>query len=1046
MSADTPHRAGRRTLLDMLLKYRQVLYIALGSAMAFGVIALFVMPRDEWPQFDMPVGLIVGVYPGASSEQVEQQLTRAVEHYLFQYKSIDREKTVSISKENVMVIYVQISEDEKDQEAFWTKLRHGLNELKRSLPSGVTSLTADNDFGNTSALLLAVQSETKSYRELETFVRELEDDVRRVPSVSRVKRYGLQNERIGVYVDDAKLAQYGIKPVSLLTALRPQSAVDFAGEIDDGRTVRPVHLTPAYSSERDVAEQIIYADPTGNVLRIRDVARVQREYPEPESFVRVNGKKCLIVSLEMVPGHNVTQFGADVGEILDGFKRGLPSDVSVITISNIPDAVSRAINNFLTEFAIAIVAVILVTLLLLPMRVARIAALSIPSSISIAVGLMWVSGMDLQTVSLAGLIIVLGITVDDAVVIIDNYLEKLDHGMSRYEAASHSVSELFSSVVSATLIIIVCFLPVPFFLKGAGGDFVRSLPLTITYALLVSLVISVTLIPLLNYKYIRKGVREAAAESGGGGALDLLQRSYNRLIELAFRRKKLVVTVGAVSLLVGVLILATTPQQSFPKIERNQFAVEVYLPQGASLRQTDAVMKDLEQRLRLDPRVRVVTSFVGTSSPRFHTLYAPAFPARNYGQMVVLTESSDATPDILDTYSRELRGTYPLADIKWKQLVMAVAHSPIEIRISGDSLAALKRVAEKVGAIVRGTAGSEYVRTDFRQPLQSVDVTLRGDEASRMGISNALLSYSLLAGTTGFPVATVWEGDYPLEVKVIAGSGGVTGPAGIADQYVTAPQMAASVPLRSVASLAPGWTEGEIVHRNGVRTITVSAEVVRGRYSSEVFNAIRPQVEALDLPEGMGISYGGDYLDSLDYITPFYYSLAVSVLIIFLILMLQFRNVMTSLLIMTTLPMSVFGAAVGMFVTGYPFGVTAFIGIVGLMGVVVRNGIIYVSYAETLRHEKGLSIEQAAISAGKRRMRPIFLTSAAAAVGVVPMIVSGSSLWGPVGAVVCFGLLFALLLSLLLLPVLYYFFHRKDAPPGEAAAEIDAQGIGEVAS
>ncbi len=1030
MNGDT-HTTRTRTLLDVLLQNRQVLYLAFGGLMLFGVLALFIMPRDEWPQFDVPVGTIIAVYPGASSQQVEQQLTTKVEQYLFQYKSIDRARTISISKENVMVIYVHISEEERNQDAFWTKLRHGLNELKPTLPSGVRSLTADNDFGNTSALLLAIESDTRTYRELETWVQALEAEVRKVPSVSRVRQYGVQTEQIGVHVDDARLAQYGIKPVQMLTALKPQDAVSYAGEIDDGRLVRPVHVMPAFTSEQDIAEQIIHADPMRNVLRVKDVARVVREYPDPTSFVRVNGTKCIIVSLEMVPGNNVTRFGADVGGVIDAFDRTLPEDVSIVTISNIPDAVSHAINNFLKEFAIAIIAVILVTLLLLPMRVARIAAISIPASISIAIGLMWVSGMDLQTVSLAGLIIVLGITVDDAVVIIDNYIEKLDQGMTPYEAGSRSVTELFGSVVSATVIIIVCFLPVPFFLKGVAGDFVRSLPLTISYALLVSLVISVTLIPLLNYRYITTGVRAPEHTRRRGDTLTLLQRWYDRLIEAAFRHKTRVVAVGIASVLCGAVMLALIPQQSFPKIERNQFAVEVFLPQGASLAQTDTVMRAIEARLRADSRISVVTSFVGTSSPRFHTMYAPAFPARNYGQMVVLTASADVTPDVLDDYSRELRGVWPNADIKWKQLVMAVAASPIEVRITGDSIPALMRTADRVAAILRTTPGTEFVRTDWRQPQPAIDVTLHRDEAARLGISNTLLAYSLMVGTSGFPVATVWEGDRALDVVLRSDRIGTPGVHDVADQYVTSPFLTASVPVRNVAMVEPGWSHGEIVHRNGVRSITVTAEVERGIYSSVVFNRIRPKIDALALPDGVTLTHGGDDLDSKDYITPFYYSLAVSVLIIFVILMLQFRKVATSLLIMTTLPLSIFGAAVGMLVTGYPFGVTAFIGLVGLMGVVVRNGIIYVSHAETLRREHGHSIEEAAISAGKRRMRPIFLTSAAAAVGVVPMIVSGSSLWGPVGAVVCFGLLFALVLSLLVLPVLYYYFHRNDAVTAE---------------
>ncbi|MCC6395517.1 MAG: efflux RND transporter permease subunit [Bacteroidetes bacterium] len=1014
------------TLLDLLLRYKQVIYIFVVSAALLGIAGLVLMPRDEWPQFNVPVGLIVGVFPGASSHQVEEQLTAPVEKYLFQYKSVNRARTHSISKENVMVIYVEIAENERDPEAFWAKLRHGLNELKGELPAGVLSLTADNDYGNTSALLFAVQSEGKTYKQLEQYIRTLEDDVRKVPSVSRVKRYGMQREQIGVYIDDAKLAQYGIKPIQVMAALKPQTVVDYAGDIDNGILERPIHIPVRFQTEQDIANQIIYADPRGIVLRVKDVARIVREYAEPDSHIRVNGQKCLIIALEMVPGNNVVQFGTDVGEAIQRFKETLPPDVSVVTISDIPGAVSRAIANFLKEFLIAICAVILVTIILLPGRIARIAAVSIPASILTAIGLMWVSGMDLQTVSLAGLIIVLGITVDDAIVIIDNYVEKVDHGMSPHDAGSHSVTELFSSVLSATLIIIACFLPMPYFLKGAGGDFVRSLPLAISYALLVSLVLSVTLIPLLNYAHIKTGIRDDEAARGKAGRLESIQRLYDRLLDAAFKRKRLVVVIGICSFLVGLIILALTPQQSFPKIERNQFAVEIYLPQGSSLEQTDAVMSDLEMVLRSDPQVDIVASFVGTSSPRFHTLYGPSFPSKNYGQMIVVTESNDATPEVLGRYSREMKNRYPNADLKWRQLFMAVAPSPIEIRVAGDSIHTIKHVASQVADILRNVEGTDFIRTDYAQPLQSADLVVRHDEASRLGLSNTYLAYSLMVGTKGFPVARIWEGDYPVDVRLMVNSKEKTKAQDILDQHVTTPLGVSSVPVRQVATLQPGWTEGEIARRNGVRTVTVRAEVDRGLYSSTVFNTVRPMIEALKVPEGVTVSYGGDYEDSRDYLTPFYFSLAASISVIFLILMFQFKKVGTSLLIMVTLPLTVFGAAFGVFVTGYPFGVTSFIGLIGLFGIVVRNGIIFVSYAEQLRRGQGYTAEQAAIAAGKRRMRPIFLTSAAAAVGVVPMIASGSSLWGPLGAVVCFGLLFALILSLVELPVFYYLFHRNE--------------------
>ncbi len=1027
----------KRSLIDVLLRYHQPIILLVAILLVAGAAALVKMPRDEYPELKIRQGVIVGVYPGASPERVEAEVTAKVEEYLFQYKSVRRSKTYSVSRGSVMIVYVEVAEKEKDPDGFWLKLRHGLNELKAALPSGLISLTADNDFGNTSALLLAVRSDGKTYRELEDWIKRLENDVRAVPAVSRVKRYGVQKEEIAVYLDNARLARYGIKPLTLAAVLVPQTASGYAGELDDGRLVRPLHVPASYGTENDLAEQIVYADPAGTVVRLNDVARIVREYEEPQSSVRVDGKKCVVVSLEMQSGNNIVEFGRDVGRVIAGFQKALPADVKVDIISNIPDAVARSIASFLREFVIAVLAVIAVTLVLLPFRVALAAAATIPITILSTLGILWAAGLDLQTVSLASLIIVLGLVVDDPIVIIDNYVEKLDLGFDRRRAASLSVKELFPSVFAATVIIICCFIPLRFFMTGMAGDFVRSMPPTVITALTASLMVASLLTPLMCFHFIKQGVRHGQA-GRRSAFLEGLQRRYDRLVEQVFRRKALAVAVAALSFVAGLAILASVPTQPFPKIERNQFAVEVTLPSGSALEATDAVMRDLEARLMKDPRVKVVTAFVGTSSPRFNTIYAPRFPSRSIGQLVVLTDSNESTIRVLDEYSRTFAGRYPGAEVKWKQLEMANFVEPIEVRICGDDIADLRRMAGRVAGVLRAAAGVAVVRTDYGQPVQAVEVAVNRDEANRLGYPNALLINSLMTGTKGLPVATVWEGDYPLQVRLKFEGPRQAGPAGIEDLYVTSPFLASSVPLRQLADLRPSWTEGDIVRRNGVRTLTVMAEVARGAYASNVLKKAKPLIDRLTLPEGVRIEYGGEYAFSAELFTPFYYALAVTIVLIFLILMFEFRSLKKSLLIMIMMPLTVFGASFGILVTGYPFSITAFIGIIALFGIVVRNGIIYVQYADELRREQGAMPEEAAIAAGKRRMRPIFLTAMAAAVGVVPMILSGSSLWGPLGSAICFGLLFALVLSLLLLPVLYHLLHRKEPaarPGGVSPAE-----------
>ena len=873
---------------------------------------------------------------------------------------------------------------------------------------------------------MAVESETKTYKELEKYIEQFEDGVRKIPSTSRVKHYGLQKEEINVYIDDAKLTNYGIKPLMVFAALKPQGAVNYAGDIDDGKFIRPIHIPSGYKTESDIANQIVYSDPIGNVIRVKDVAKVVREYAEPDSYIRLNGKKCLIVSLEMLPGNNIVQYGDEVKKEIEKFTKQIPPDVHVGIISDMPDFVSKSIYNFLKEFLIAIMAVILVTILLLPKRVALVAASSIPISIFITLGIMWVTGMDLQTVSLAGLIVVLGMVVDNAIVIVDNYVEKLDNNITPHDAASQSVTDLFGSVFSATLILIFSFVPLLFVMTGIAGDFVKSLPLTVTYALLISLLVSVVLVPLMSYIFIKQGIKGEHSKGKKGAFLNWVQSFYDKILENSFKKKRTTVVIGASSFILGLVILLITPMQMFPPFERNQFAVEVYLPVGSSLQQTDRVMKEVEEKLIKDKRVKEVAAFVGTSSPRFHTSYAPNFPAKHYGQLLVITESNEATNEILDEYSKKFSNINPKAYIRWKQLEMKMTKASIEIRISGDSIKTIKQVADQVSNIMSGIEGAKWVRKDYEEPLQAVRLNLKQDEASRLGYSKQILDYSLLVGTKGFPVSTIWEGDYPVDVNLKVDKKIKTNVDDIMNQYVTSPFLISSVQVRQLADAQPEWTEGVIARRNGVRTETVLVDVERGIYESVVFNKAKLIIDGLKLPAGVSISYGGDYETSDEELTPVYYAMAITVAIIFIILLFQFRTIKTSLLIMTTLPLSIFGAALGIKITGYPFGVTALMGIISLMGIIVRNGIIYISYAETLRHEHGHTLEEAAIAAAKRRMRPIFLTSAAAAVGVIPMILSRSPLWGPLGSVICFGLIFGMIMSLLLLPVLYYLFHRRD--------------------
>jgi multidrug efflux pump subunit AcrB/outer membrane protein TolC len=1010
-------------LIESAMKYRQIVFLVISLLAILGVYALINMPRQEFPTFTIRQGLVVGIYPGATSAEVEQQLTTQVERYLFSYKEVKKKKTYSYSKDGLMVIYVELNDDVTNADEFWSKLKHGLNTLKMQLPQGVLALTADNDFGDTSALLITLESDNKTYRELETYLNNLEDKLRRIESVSKLRHYGFQKEQITIYLEKNKLEKYGISPTSLMATLFSQGYITAGGSIDNGINDAPVHISSLYKNEDDIAEQIIYTDPTGHMIRLKDVASVVREYPQPDSYIKNNGKKCLLISMEMLQGNNIVQYGHQVDKVLKDFQKQLPDGVTIKRIADQPKVVGNSITDFLREFLYAIIAVILVTMILLPLRVASVAASSIPISIFISLGIMYLFGMELNTVTLAGLIIVLGMIVDNSVVIVDSYMERLDHGVSRWYAAISSAKAFLKAIVSATLAISVTFFPFLFTLKGQFRDFVLMFPWTVTITLGISLLVAMLVIPFLEYYFVSKGFRASSAGKKFS-LLDVIQNTYEKMLHKAFAHPRWTLGVGLLSVVAGVLLFRVVPQRLMPVAERDQFAVEIYLPQGSALHQTEIVSDSVERILKQDERVTSVTAFIGTSSPRFHTSYAPNFPAKNYAQFIVNTTSAEATVELLDKYSK-YSYHFPNAYVRFKQLDFQAVTTPVEVRISGDSLADLKQAGDTLMAKLRSVKGLTWVHTNFEEMLPVARVNVNSIDANRLGISKTTVASNLAMRFGGLPMTTLWENDYPVDVKLKTDKSGEQSFSDIENEYIHSFVPGVSVPLRQFAKVNADWEQGQIVRRNGVPTISVMADVERDVNVNDIFPEIKKIVEKSKMPENVIVSYGGAYESDAETLPQILSGLIISIFIIFLILLFHFRKINLALLVLSSSLLSLFGAVAGVIIFRSEFGLTSVLGIVSLIGIIVRNGIIMLDYAEDLRLKHKESVIDAAIHAGQRRMRPIFLTSAAASMGVIPMIISKSPLWSPMGTVICFGTITSMVLIVLILPVAYWLIFRR---------------------
>lgn len=674
--------------IALAMKYNKIVLLLVSTMVICGIFALYKMPKQEFPVFTIRQGVVVGVYPGATSSEVEEQLTKPLEKFLFTYKEVKKAKTYSQSRDGIVYVFVELNDEVNNKDEVWSKIKHGLSTFKMQLPSGVLALIANDDFGDTSALLIALESDTKTYRQLKTYLETLEDKLRTVESVSNVRRYGMQNEQLSIYVDKEKVASYGINIYSLYQTLLTKGMIGPAGKIDNDEMVIPIHIARPFASERDLEEQIVYSDPQGNHIRLKDVAKVVREYPEATSYTISNGKKCVILSTEMREGYNIVQYGKDAEVIMKEFEKNLPSDVKVFRIADQPKVVADSIDTFLRELATAIIAVVLVVMFLLPIRVAGVAASTIPISIFISLAVMYLFGIELNTVTLAALVVVLGMIVDNSIVIVDSYLDMLDQGIPRWDAAIRSANIYFKAILSATLAIGITFFPFLFTLTGQLYDFVLSFPWTILISLSTSLAVAVLFVPFLQYKIITKGLHsEHNKNQKNRSFLDYVQDIYDQLLKKVFQFPKISLSLGILSVLVGAVMFLFLPLKLMPIAERNQFAVEIYLPQGSSLHQTEKIANDLSKILGKDQRIKSITSFIGTGSPRFQTSYAPKIGGPNFAQFIVNTESNEATEEILDEYTTKYAHYYPNAYVKFKQLDYQIGvDADVEVRLSGDNI------------------------------------------------------------------------------------------------------------------------------------------------------------------------------------------------------------------------------------------------------------------------------------------------------------------------------------------------------------------------
>ena len=1016
-----------------VIRHRKLIYFLIAVMVAFGIYSLFAINKDEFPSFQIKDGLVVGVYPGANAQEVEEQLTRPLEEILFKFSEVKR-TTYSYTQDGMCYIFVKLQCPPRQKNEVWSKIKLKLNASRIFLPSGVLTVQVLDEFSAVSSVLLALQSEDKSYRELEDYANLLKAELYTIPALSNVKILGTQKEEIAVNIDNDRLSAYGVNSTMMTFDYQTAAMQTISGKFKSDYINAPIHIEGKLSTEEEIKDRIIWSAPSGHTIRLKDVATVERKYKDPTSYVEFNGQKALVMSIEMRSGNNIVTFGKDIDKVVSEVSVSFPESVTITKISDQPKVVDTSVWAFVRDLVIAMIVVILVMLILFPLKSALIASSGVPICTIVAIAIMYLMGMDLNTVTLAALIVVLGMIVDDSVITMDGYMDNLAKGMSRVEAASSSMKELFVPMLLSTASISVMFFPMLAIMTDYMGDFVRLFPWIITIALAASLLYAVCVVPSLEVKFIKSAGSEKKSKFAiiQEKFFSTLQVGYEKLQRVCFRLPLVTVLVGVLSVFLGLYLFTKVNIQMMPMAVRDCFAIEVYLDPNATLDQTKAVSDSLQRILNNDERITSVTAFIGTGTPRFHATYGPKIPGENFAQMIVNTVDPKATDAVIEEYEKKYENYFPEAQIRFKQLDYQGVTAPVMVTFRGGTHEQMRPFADSLKAFMNdqmhGTL--KWVHSDYDKSVATVSVDLDSDEATRLGLNRALLSLSIAKTLNGQTVASFWEGDKSIPINFY--NSVLTDDMNyeeLGNQLVTTPLPGVYVPLRQVANVTPSWQPIGLAHLGGEQSITVFADMRRGNSQPKAMKPIKKYIDKEirpNLPPDVEVVYEGLTAVNAIVLPQITLVLICAALILFAFLLYHFKKIILSVLTIVLSLLCLFGASFGLWVFDLDFSITAVLGVISLIGIVVRNGILMYEYAEMLRFEHGYSVKEAAMESGKRRMRPIFLTTCTTALGVLPMILSKDALWMPMGVVICFGSLLSIILIVEIMPVCYWLIFRKE--------------------
>ena len=995
-----------------------VIYAAL---LALGIQTFFTIGRLEYPEFTIRSAQVVTSYPGRSTLQVEQQLSEPIEQALRQMAEI---KSVnSTSKNGVSIVGVEVHDKYFDLAPIWQKMRNKVNDVR--LPDGAQQpIFYDDDFADIFPYIYALSGDGFTNREMVDYAETIRDEILKLDGVARVDFHGALQEKIYVEYSSNELAALGFTPSAIAQQLANQNAVASSGDVLVGTERLTVATLGEFESIEELETVQFSLEGAAGTVMLKDFATVRRSYEDPPSgLAHLNGERVVTIAISMQKGGVVTEVGERIEARLAELQSTLPIGLEIERVFFQPEYVSQSISSFLVNLGQAFFFVVLVMLLFAGLRIALVVGVLVPSAILLCFAAMPSAGVQLEMMSIAALIIALGLLVDNAVVVSEQILVRMGEGEARRAACIGAVKNLTIPLLAASGTTIAAFSPVAL-APGGTSEFTYSLFAVVSITLLCSWLLSITIIPMFCYYLLKPLKRETFI----GRLLIGFNTPYEMLLRTALQRRWIVPLVIAVLTVGAAWAFKFVPSQFFPPNERGQFIADFSLPLGRDIIETEIQAKKLETWLleAHGDALRNVTSWIGNGGPRWYLSLSPEKASPNYAFFNILTKSGDPNDvrAMMDAVSAYAHATFPDARVTVKALETGPpVGAPIQIRLYGSDLRTLYRLRDQMQAEMEQVEGVYDIRDDWDAWVKQLTVNPDPGKASRLGLSTQSVAAALNVQYKGQTATIYREGDDAIPVIIRSREDFRDHPERMRDMPIYGGESA--VPLSQVAEVSTDFLPGSILREDTVRTMTIKAEV-RGRFASAALAEIQPRLAELErtFPPGYHIEYGGEQEESAESSESLSGVMPISFGILALILIAQFNSIRRFGIIVCTIPPMIVGITPGLLLTGSAFGFMTLLGVIALLGIIVNNAILLIDEVDT-QQQSGLDVDEAIIAAAKSRLRPIIMTTVTTIIGLMPLAIAGGGMWRSMANAMMFGLGFGTVLTLVLCPVLMSLCFRK---------------------